>query len=390
MKITEMGFKIFRFSICWTRIFPTGEESEPNKTGLDFYENVVDECLKYDIEPLITICHDEMPAYIANKYGGWYSRHLIDCFLKLSKALFERLGGKVKYWLTFNEINAVMGYPEMGMNSVEDKKRFQGVHHEFIASALTVKMGKEMMPDALFGTMFALSAFYPESCNPKDVFAAMSSRRVKGLFYSDVMIRGYYPNYALGLFEEMGIEIKKEPGDDEILKKYTIDFLAFSYYRSAIINDKSNINILIDANPNPYLETTPWGTSVDPLGLRYVLNELYDRYQRPLFIVENGCGHLDKLDENGTVNDTYRMKYLGDHITQISNAINLDKIPVMGYTPWAPIDLVSLATGEMTKRYGFVYTDMDNEGKGTKKRIKKASFDWYKKVIATNGEDLSY
>lgn len=384
--MAEMGFTTYRFSICWSRIFPTGE-GEVNTAGLDFYENVVDELLKYNIEPLITICHDEIPAHLADTYDGWSSRYTIECYLNLCKALFTRLKGKVKYWLTFNELNAVRGYSMIGTHSADDQTHYQAMHHIFIASALAIKIGHEMMPGSMFGTMYALSAIYPATCHPDDIFKAMSTRR-QSLFFCDVMARGYYPNYSEEIFKQKGIVIKKEVGDDEILKQYTLDYVTFSYYRSTTVSQNTKIDIM-GGDPNPYLETTPWGWPIDPKGLRYVLNELYDRYQKPLFVVENGLGAVDEFDENNEINDNYRIQYLANHIEEMKKAVCIDKIPCLGYTMWGCIDLVSLSTGEMKKRYGFVHVDMDDKGNGTLKRTKKKSFDWYKKVIATCGEDLS-
>ncbi len=385
--MAEMGFKCFRFSICWTRIFPTGDEEVANEEGLKFYEDVVDECLKYGIEPLITICHDEIPSYLADTYDGWSSRHTIDCYLKLCKALFTRLNTKVKYWLTFNELNAVRGYSMMGTHKADNQTHYQAMHHVFLASALAVKMGHEMIPGAMFGTMYALSAIYPATCHPSDVRAAYNARR-QSLFFSDVMMRGYYPSYSEKIFKDKGVVIKKEVGDDEILRMYPLDYLSFSYYRSTTVAKDTVIDIM-GGDGNPYLETTPWGWPIDPEGLRYVLNEMYDRYQKPLFVVENGLGAVDEVEADGSINDDYRIDYLIDHITQMQKAICEDKVECLGYTMWGCIDLVSLSTGEMKKRYGFVHVDMDDKGNGTLKRTKKKSFDWYKKVIATNGEDLS-
>ena len=385
--MAEMGFKTYRFSICWTRIFPTGDELQPNEEGLKFYEEVVDECKKYDIEPLITICHDEIPSYLADTYDGWSSRHVIDCYLNLCKTLFERLGTKVKYWLTFNELNAVRGYSMIGTHSADHQTHYQAMHHIFLASALAVKMGHEMIPGSMFGTMYALSAIYPATCHPTDVRLAYNARR-QSLFFSDVMMRGYYPSYSKAIFKEKGVTIRKEVGDDEILRQYTLDYLSFSYYRSTTVNKETTIDIM-GGDSNPYLETTPWGWPIDPEGLRYVLNELYDRYQKPLFVVENGLGAVDELNENQTVEDDYRIQYLTDHLIEMQKAIVEDGVECLGYTMWGWIDLVSLSTGEMKKRYGFVYVDMDDKGNGSLKRYKKKSFDWYKDVIATNGGSLS-
>lgn len=384
--MAEMGFTVYRFSICWTRIFPTGDELEANEEGLKFYENVIDECLKYGIEPLITICHDEIPYYLAETYDGWSTRHVIDCYEKLCKALFTRFKGKVKYWLSFNELNAVRGYSMLGCHQADDQTHYQAMHHIFVASAKCVKLAHEMMPGSMVGTMYALSAIYPKTCKPEDVFAAMHARR-QSLFFSDVMARGYYPNYSEEIFNRKHVKLTIEPGDLELLKEYPIDYVTFSYYRSTTVDQHTKIDIM-GGDQNPYLQSTPWGWPIDPQGLRYVLNELYDRYQKPLFVVENGLGAVDIIDENDFVDDTYRIKYLQDHLNELKKAVCIDKIPCLGYTMWGCIDLVSLSTGEMKKRYGFVYVDMDDKGNGSLKRSKKASFDWYKELIATQGKNI--
>lgn len=391
----EMGFKTFRFSICWSRVFPMGDELVPNEEGLRFYEQVIDELLKYKIEPLITICHDELPYHLCKAYDGWSNRKTIDFYLRFSSALFERFGGKVKYWLTFNEINAIHGWSNFGSRDQDYKTRYQCYHHMFVASALAIKLGHEMMPVSVFGAMFALSELYPATCKPEDVFATYAQRR-ESLFFIDVMARGYYPNYTKEIFSRKNITITEEPGDAQLLKDYSLDFVSFSYYRSTIVSAETNHSaagsVLVEimrGDPNPYLEVTPWGWPVDPLGLRYCLNMIYDRYQKPVFVIENGLGAVDVLEPDGKVHDPYRVKYLSDHLAQIRDAIEIDGVPCFGYTMWGNMDLVSLSTGEMKKRYGFVYVDMDDEGKGSLKRYKKDSFDWYKKVIETNGADLT-
>ncbi len=376
--LADMGLNCMRFSICWTRIFPTGMEEKPNKKGLDFYEAVVDECLKYDIQPLITICHDELPAYLAEHYQGWMSRVTIDCYVKLCRALFERLGGRVKYWLTFNEVNILNGYSHLGTTDCTMAATYQCAHHMFVASALAVKLGHEMMPGALFGAMYAASPVYARTCRPQDVFAQMTIRR-RTLFYIDVMSRGEYPVWQADFFKDNGVELVIEPGDKEILSQGTIDYISFSMYRSTTCTADSELKMnVLSFDPNPYLEATPWGWTIDPLGLRYVLNEFWDRYQLPLFIVENGLGMADEPDEDFWVEDDYRINYLKDHFKAIKDAVELDGIPVLGYTMWGGIDLVSLSTGEMKKRYGWVYVDMDDKGKGSLKRYPKKSFYWMK------------
>lgn len=387
--LADMGLTCMRFSICWTRIFPLGIEDTPNEEGLRFYEAVVDECLKYKIEPLITICHDELPAYLAEHCQGWLSRSTIDCYLKLCKALFERLGKKVKYWLTFNEINILNGYSHLGTVECTEPVTYQCAHHMFIASAKAVQLGHKMMPQAMFGAMYAASPVYARTCKPEDVFSQMTVRR-RTLFYVDVMARGEYPTWQADYFKEHGVKLVMEPGDEEVLREGVIDYISFSMYRSTTCTPDSQLKLNVLAfDPNPYLETTPWGWSIDPIALRYVLNEFWDRYQLPLFIVENGLGMEDIPDENYYVEDDYRIDYLKKHFTAIRDAVEKDGIPVLGYTMWGGIDLVSLGTGEMKKRYGWIYVDMDDKGRGSLKRYPKKSFYWMKEFIKSEGANLN-
>lgn len=385
--MAEMGFRMFRFSVCWTRIFPTGEESQPNEEGLAFYEQVVDELLAHGIEPMITICHDEMPLELVKKYNGWAGRKTIDCYVCYATALFERLGSKVKYWLTFNEPNALRGVCMLGVTNQSEPVYWQAMHHMFVASAKTVKVGHEMMPDALFSTMFAMSTLYPASSKPGDIFAAYQKRREQYLLI-DVMSRGAYPNFAQQVFDDCGADVHMEPGDTELLAAHTLDFVSFSYYRSTVVSEGDTFHRL-GGTPNPTCPKTPWGWAIDPLGLRYTLNELYDRYQKPVFVVENGMGAVDEFEPDGSCHDTYRMEYLAEHLAAIRDAIAIDGVPCLGYTMWGSTDLVSRSTGEMAKRYGFVAVDMDDKGNGTLKRSAKDSFHWFKKVIASNGSDLT-
>lgn len=387
----EMGCTAFRFSICWTRIFPTGMEQEPVEAGLQFYENIVDECRKYHMEPVITICHDEIPAYLADHYGGWLNRITIDCYLRLCKALFCRLKGKVKYWLTFNEINTLNGYISLGCTQRDDNSRFIGAHHMFLASAKAVNLCHSIDPDSMVGAMFASSPCYPRTCKPEDVFMQMQLRR-RTFYFSDVMMRGYYPGYAKTFLELKNVSLPIEPGDEEILRNGTLDYYAFSCYRSTTVNVDTKLvhpgAEVLSMDKNPYLPSTSWGWPLDPMSLRYVLNEVYDRYQKPVFVVENGMGEIDVPDENGFVDDEYRIRYLADHFKELRKAICLDKVDVIGYTMWGCIDLVSLGTGEMKKRYGWIYVDMDDQGRGSKKRIPKKSYYWMKEFLATGGENL--
>ncbi len=385
--LSEMGCNVFRFSICWPRIYPTGIEESPNEEGLTFYDDVIDTALQYGMQPLITICHDELPVFLAEEYDGWSSRIVIDCYIKYCRTLFERYGKKVRYWLTFNEINAVRGFASCGTHVNDDQTHYNAVHNMFVASARAVKLGHEMMPDSMFGAMYASSAIYPATCKPEDIFRQMRQRR-ETYYFIDVMARGYYPSYTHDLWTRRGVSLQISEEDKKVLKEGCLDYITFSYYRSNIVSVDTKMNVL-GGDPNPYLPKTDWGWAVDPLGLRYVLNEFYDRYQKPLFIVENGLGAVDTIEEDGQINDDYRIDYLRKHIEEMNHAIDIDGVDLLGYTMWAPFDLVSLSTGEMKKRYGFIYVDMDDKGNGTLDRSKKKSYEWMKKVIASNGEDLA-
>ena len=393
----EMDFKVYRLSISWTRIFPQGDEEKPNEEGLRFYENLFKECRKYNIEPLVTICHFDCPMNLIRKYGSWRSRKMVDFYLNLCRVLFTRYKGLVHHWLTFNEINATKIYPFMGSGIIfeEDENQKEVIytvsHHQFIASAKAVKLAHEIDSENKVGCMLSCLYHYPLTSNPEDVFKADRENK-ELLFYGDVQSRGYYPNYALKMFEREQLNIPILEGDDEILKEGTVDFISFSYYFSKVSSTDPNALILNESIfknvKNPYLKSSEWGWQVDHLGLRIVMNVLYERYQKPLFIVENGLGAKDIVDEKGYIEDDYRIDYLRKHIYSFKEAVEIDGIPLLGYTTWGPIDLVSASTGEMSKRYGFIYVDKDDYGNGSYKRIKKKSFYWYKKVIASNGEDL--
>ncbi|MEI5992734.1 6-phospho-beta-glucosidase [Candidatus Enterococcus mansonii] len=395
----EMGFKTYRLSIAWSRIFPLGDETEPNEEGLKFYEDLFKECRKYNIEPLVTITHFDCPMHLVEKYGAWRSRELVGFYENLCNVIFNRYKGLVKYWLTFNEINMILHAPFMGaglyFEEGENKEqvKYQAAHHELLASAIATKIAHEVDPENQVGCMLAAGTNYAYTCKPEDVWAARKADR-ENFFFIDVQSRGEYPAYALKELERQGIDLPIEDGDLELLKEHTVDFISFSYYSSRVqstdpaINEQTAGNIFASVK-NPYLEASEWGWQIDPLGLRTTMNDLYDRYQKPLFIVENGLGAVDTPDEHGNVIDDYRIEYLAAHIQAMKDAVELDGVDLLGYTTWGCIDLVSAGTGEMKKRYGFIYVDRDNEGNGTLKRSKKKSFDWYKKVIATNGEDLT-
>ena len=397
----EMGFKVFRTSIAWSRIFPMGDETEPNEKGLQFYDDLFDECHKYGIEPLVTISHYETPLHLAEEYDGWVNRKMIEFYERYVRAIFDRYKDKVKYWLTFNEINSILHAPFMsgGINTPADQLSeqdlYQAIHHELVASALATKIGHEMMPGAKIGCLVLSMPTYPLTPSPDDVIQAMEDDH-KNLAFADIHVRGKYPGYMKRYMREHGIEIHFEPGDEEILKN-TVDFVSFSYYMSCCATadpekQERGTGNLMGGVPNPTLNASEWGWQIDPKGLRYVLNQFYDRYQIPLFIVENGLGAVDQLvtDElgNKTVNDDYRIDYLREHLLQVEEAIK-DGVEVMGYTTWGCIDVVSASTAELKKRYGFIYVDRNDAGTGTLNRYKKKSFDWYKEVIKTNGESLN-
>lgn len=393
----QMGFTTYRMSIAWTRIFPLGDEEEPNEEGLKFYEDIFQACKSYGIEPLVTITHFDCPIHLIKQYGGWRNRKMIDFYEKLVTVLFTRYKGLVRYWLTFNEINIILHLPFAGAGIVfeegenEEEIMYLAAHHELVASALATKIGHEIDPDNKIGCMLAAGDTYPYSCHPDDVMLALQKDR-EYYFFIDVQSRGYYPSYALKKLERLGIHLPITEEDKALLKAHTVDFISFSYYSSRCASADASVSST-DANvfatvKNPHLEASDWGWQIDPLGLRITMNTLYDRYQKPLFIVENGLGAHDVPDENGYVDDTYRIEYLRDHIQAMKDAVEIDGVELLGYTTWGCIDLVSASTGEMKKRYGFIYVDLDNEGKGTFARSKKKSFDWYKKCIASNGEDL--
>ena len=395
----EMGFKCYRFSISWTRIFPTGEDEQPNEAGLAFYEQIIDECLKNGIEPLITICHFELPIALLEKYGGWRDRRTITAFVRFAETLFHRFKSKVKYWLTFNEINMLMHLPFGGagvyfqQGEDPDRVKYQVAHHELVASAMAVKLGHSIDPNYQIGCMLAGGTYYPWSCNPEDVWSAIQQDHVN-YFFSDIQVRGCYAPYALKKLERQGIMPVMEREDTAILAEGTVDFVSFSYYSSRCIAahpEKIGVEQTTNAAKtlkNPYLQSSEWGWQIDPLGLRIVLNNLYDRYQKPLFIVENGLGAKDVVEPDGSINDDYRIDYLRTHISAMIDAVVEDGVELLGYTSWAPIDLISASTGEMSKRYGYIYVDKDDAGNGSMERRRKKSFYWYKKVIASRGEDL--
>jgi 6-phospho-beta-glucosidase len=409
----EMGFKVFRMSIAWTRIFPKGDELEPNQEGIQFYRNVFEECHKYDIKPLVTLSHYEMPYHLCEAYGGWEGRETIDCFIRYCEVVFTEYKDLVTDWLTFNEMNTLVsrfgtilgagivpedggtlfGIEKMGMKETPEEMstRFTALHHQFVASAKAVALAHKINPENKVGCMLSAAGVYPYTCNPEDVLESQRQMNKSNWFCGDVCVKGKYPYFMNRFFQENGVEIAMEEGDEEILKNGCVDFFTFSYYSSRCATTDDNVkksagNMMMGA-PNPYLPASQWGWIIDPKGLRYLLNEVYSRYEIPLMVVENGLGAVDKIAEDGSIHDEYRIDYLREHILQMKEAIR-DGVDLIGYTPWGCIDLVSASTGEMKKRYGFIYVDKDNDGNGTMERRRKDSFYWYQRCIETNGESL--
>jgi 6-phospho-beta-glucosidase len=393
-----MGFKVFRTSIAWARIFPNGDETTPNEKGLAFYDSMFDECRKHGIEPLVTISHYEMPIGLVTKYNGWAKRDTLTHFERYCKTIFARYKDKVKYWLTFNELNATLMMPFLGAGVIVDdpaqfkQLSYQAMHNQLVASAVAVKLCHAMCPGAKIGSMLAGVIVYPYSCRPEDVLKKMECDQ-QNFFVTDVQSRGYYPSFMKQFFKRNNIKLETGADDEKILREGTVDFISFSYYMTSALATDPAVTSKAQGNifggvMNPYLETSEWGWQIDPIGLRITLNFMYDRYQKPLFIVENGLGAKDTIESDGSINDEYRINYLREHIKTMEQAVELDGVELMGFTPWGCIDLVSASTGEMSKRYGFVYVDKDDDGKGTLKRSRKQSFYWYKDVIASNGDKL--
>ena len=393
----KLGLKIFRTSISWARIYPNGDDVQPNEVGIRFYEDLFTECHKRGMKVFATILHYAMPVNLVTKYGGWKNRKTIDFYLRYCRTLYERLGHLVDYWLPFNEINCSRFNPWNGCALIKDQEPdydqeiFRCTHHQFLANALAVKLAHEMIPGAMVGGMIARFTSYPATCSPDDVMQSILDENYKNYFYTDVMARGKYPSYTGRMLSELGVTLPIEPGDLEILRDNTVDFLSFSYYMSMVSTSDSGYEItsgnLLSGKKNPYLPTSDWGWQIDPVGLRISLNQMYDRYQKPIFIAENGLGAMDVIASDGRVHDPYRIDYLREHVRQMDEAA-ADGVDLLGYTMWGIIDIVSCGTIEMNKRYGVIYVDRDEAGKGTNRRVEKDSFDWYRKCIASNGDDL--
>ncbi|MGT2785861.1 glycoside hydrolase family 1 protein [Streptococcus merionis] len=396
----ELGFKTLRISIAWTRIFPNGDEEKPNEKGIAFYHDLFDEMLKNGIEPLVTLSHYEMPLHLVEAYDGWVSKDVVTFFNRYTDVVIKEYASKVKYWLTFNEIDSVFRHPFTTVGVLEEKYSdklaaeeaiYQAVHNQFVASSIATRQLKETNPDALMGAMLTKTTTYPETCNPLDIEAAQKANR-QNYFYSDVQIRGKYPKHVLNHWKKNNFKIDVTEEELANLEKYTVDFLSFSYYMSMVdSHEKANKEIvggnLNQGVRNPYLDMTDFGWQIDPLGLKISMIDMYDRYQIPLMIVENGIGNFDTLTEDGKVHDSYRIEYFKQHLQQVGYAID-DGVECLGYTSWGCIDLVSAGTSQMDKRYGFIYVDLNDYNEGTLKRYKKDSFDWYQEVITTNGASL--
>lgn len=402
--MAEMGLKMFRMSIAWTRIFPTGTETEPNEAGLRFYDDVFAELKKYQIEPLVTIYHNDLPLHIVKNMGGWPNREVIDLYVRFAETILRRYKDTVKYWIPFNEINdlttGVGNWNHGGIlnpgtvdfsHQVDDpNRRFAALHNQFVASARVVALGRKINPQFRFGTMICHITVYPLTCRPEDVLLTQQEDQLRNCFSGDVQCKGVYPYYIRRYFERNHIHFEEAPEDAEILKAGTVDFYSFSYYMTnCITSDKNATQVsgnIMGGAKNPYLSATEWNWQIDPIGLRYTLNHVYDRYGLPVMITENGIGAKDVF-ENGAIHDPYRIDYFREHIRQMRLAID-DGVELVGYTPWTSIDVISCSTGEMAKRYGFIYVDRDDAGNGTMRRYRKDSFYWYQRVIRSGGEEL--
>lgn len=392
--LKELGFKAFRTSISWSRIFPSGDEAEPNEAGLRFYDNLIDEIINNGMEPVITMYHYDIPLGLVLKYGGFANRKVVDFYENYARILLNRFKGRVKYWIVCNQINyvPVVKFGSLGIyddQTTPDKMEelvYQAVHNQFIGCALVKKAAKEIDAGFQIGTMISSEIYYPASCKPEDVVFTLKKNRMQ-YYFTDVQFRGKYPGYALRYFEENGIDLKKLPGDEKLLQEYTMDYLAVSYYYTKILDAEKNTMKPFDGLQNPYLEPTPWEWRADPLGLYYSLSEYWDRYEKPILIAENGFGAMDQVEEDGRIHDDYRIAFLRKHIEQMKEAIK-DGVDIFGYLSWAPIDMISSSSNEMSKRYGYIHIDQDDLGNGTKERRRKDSFYWYQKVIRTNGGEL--
>lgn len=393
----EMGFRAFRTSVNWSRIFPNGDETEPNAAGLDFYDRLVDELLAHGIRPVLTLSHYEVPYGLVERYGAWRDRRLVEFFARYSESVFSRLGDRVEHWLTFNEINAITLFPfvpaglRFGAEDHRDSVIYQAAHHQLLASARAVELARQYSPRSQVGMMMLYPTTYAQTCHPEDALARVQMMRPHWLF-PEVQVHGRYPSWAAAFLREKGVTLNLQPGDAELLARGTVDYIGISYYMSVVASHQEGGEIshgnIAGGFRNPYLTESDWGWQIDPVGLRLALNELNDRYHKPIFVVENGLGAYDELTADGRIHDPYRSEYLAAHLRQVHAAINDDGVEVMGFTPWGCLDCVSMSTGQMSKRYGLIYVDRDDAGEGSLRRIRKDSFEWYREVIASNGASL--
>lgn len=392
--MAEMGFKMLRLSINWPRIYPNGDDPEPNEAGLKFYDDLFDEMKKVGIEPLVTLSHYEVPLSMCNRFNSFASRKAIDCFTRYATTVFERYKGKVKYWLTFNEMNSVTIVPWMNTGVIirTPQDLAETSRNILVAAAKAVKIGHEIDPENQIGCMMGYHPTYADTCRPDDVLAAWKEME-HNYFYSDVQVFGEYPKYQLQAYAREGITLELTEEDRAALREGTVDFVSFSYYMSAVASGDPEKLATVAGNisrslPNPHLERSEWGWQIDPVGFRVALDYIYYRYRKPLMVVENGLGAQDTLTEDGQIHDNYRIQYLHDHIAEMEKAVNEDGVDLVAYCPWTAMDLVSASSAELAKRYGFIYVNYHDDGTGDGKRYRKDSFYWYKKVIASNGGDL--
>lgn len=388
----ELGLRAFRTSISWSRIFPQGDEEKPHEAGLEFYDRLIDEIIADGMVPVITMEHYDIPVHLLTEYGGFANREVIRFFCRYARVLLERYGDRVPYWIVFNQVNLIptVNFGSLGLvdDQAEDMEElmYRAVHHQMVAAAQVRQMAKQIAPSTKIGTMMADGTYYPATCRPRDIVLTMQKNRMQ-YFFTDVQLRGSYPGYALRYFAEHGYDLDILPEDEILLRDNTMEFLAISYYNSKIVNSDVNTIAPFDGSQNPNLESTPWEWRVDPLGFYNSISQYWDRYEVPIMIAENGFGALDTVEEDGSIHDDYRIDFLRRHIEQLRECV-LDGVDVIAYLSWGPIDIVSSSTGEMSKRYGYVYVDRDDFGQGTQKRLKKDSFAWYQHVIETNGVDL--
>lgn len=393
----EMGFTTLRVSISWTRLYPTGEELEPLAEGVAYYKALFTEMRRLNIEPLVTLSHYDPPMALALKHNGWVERRMIGLFERFARTCFTEFGELVNMWLTFNEIDGIIRHPFTSGGIIDETVEgsleqacYSALHHQFVAAASVTKILRDISPGAQMGCMLTMLVTYPNTCRPEDVAATQAKERLLYLC-TDVQAGGGYPRLALRALELRGVSIPFGDGDTELLAENPVDFISFSYYNSMTESvrpdaERTPGNTVLGVK-NPFLDSSEWGWQIDPVGLRIALIDLYDRYGKPLFIVENGLGMRDALTDDEKIHDPYRIDYFRAHFEQMIQAVD-EGVDLMGYVSWAPIDLISASSSQISKRYGFIYVDQDDLGQGSGDRYRKDSFFWYQKVIASNGADL--